>query len=165
MALAPVVLGEDVVWFENYTPQERWIVFSSNPPWNNLPDIYLPGGSRQNPGKVTVNFDNKGPDDHRDWGWRGNWKVLAPGQDHGALAILGEVCFRCDQGFRYFDVSAVLDPNSNIGVNYLFPFYDHSPNLVSGCPHFPCPYSYTKFDDVQTKVTWDTHLVCQVKPY
>jgi hypothetical protein len=23
MALAPVVLGEDVVWFENYTPQER----------------------------------------------------------------------------------------------------------------------------------------------
>jgi hypothetical protein len=87
-----------------------------------------------------------------------------PGTSHGVNAVLGEVCFRCTNGNTYYNVSVVPDPNSNIGINYLFPFNDHTAGQVSGCPHFPCSGSYTKPGDHQTKTTWDNHLVCQVKP-
>jgi hypothetical protein len=62
VAFASVALAEDVVWFENYTNQERWIVFTTNVGWHSIGDTYLPPGSASNPGKATVKFDNLGPD-------------------------------------------------------------------------------------------------------
>lgn len=89
------------------------------------------------------------------------WKAIRWDRNFGDRSILGEVRFQGWNGMTYFDVSAVDNCCDNDGVRTLRPW--KAPKLpVSGCDpaRFPCNNAYKKPNDVQTKTTWETGLIC-----
>ncbi|CAI4213835.1 unnamed protein product [Parascedosporium putredinis] len=68
------------------------------------------------------------------------------------------VAFQGWNGLTYFDVSAIINANDHVGVKEMWPKSSASP--TSGCKTFPCNNAYYLPDDVQTKTTSETDLVC-----
>lgn len=97
--------------------------------------------------KTTVDF----PDDYI-----GNYYAVKKG-DKNVPGMLGEVKFGGWEGKTYFDVSAIVDANDHDNVKQMWPASSLSP--MSGCEVFPCDNVYWLSDDVQTKVTEETHLI------
>src|SRR5690606_1756886 len=90
-------------------------------------------------------------------GWEGNWYAVCEGKEDSP-GMLGEVAFGGYSGETYFDVSAIVNPDDNNGVKQLWPAESKEPK--SGCETFPCDTVYINPDDVQTKSTKETDLIC-----
>lgn len=98
--------------------------------------------------QTTVDF----PDDYV-----GNFYAIADGEEN-TTGMLGEVAFNGWLGKTYFDVSAIVNfSGQKDGVMQMWPAESKSP--MSGCEVFPCDNAYYLPDDVQTKVTEETHLI------
>jgi hypothetical protein len=102
------------------------------------------------PGKATVKTSIP-------QGWIGNWYSVSDGKPN-VPGMLGEVTFQGWQGLTYFDVSAIVNPHDHEGVKEMWPATAYHP--VSGCKLFPCANAYYLWDDVQTKTSPETDLVC-----
>ncbi|KAF6787096.1 DNase1 protein [Colletotrichum musicola] len=91
-------------------------------------------------------------------GWIGNWFSVTEGAEVKP-GMLGEVTFNGWNGMTYFDVSAIVNPGDHAGVKMMYPLESKTP--TSGCDNYPCPdKAYYQWDDVQTRVTDETELVC-----
>lgn len=122
---------------------QRTIYFTSNPGSSNIDTVTTAPGKN-----TTVTF----PDT-----WQGNWYAVKEGTDN-TPGMLGEVNFGSWKGLTYFDVSAIVNPNDKDNVKQLFPASSYEP--MSGCENFPCNDAYYLPDDIQTKATMESDLIC-----
>lgn len=90
--------------------------------------------------------------------WVGNWHGVHKGQAN-TDGMLGEVTFDGWGGKNYFDVSAIVNPNDKDNVSEMWPA-DEPNTPTSGCKTFPCNNAYYVWDDVQTRVTTQSHIIC-----
>lgn len=86
----------------------------------------------------------------------GNFYAVTDGSEN-VPGMLGEVKFSGWGGKTFFDVSAIIDPNDHSGVKQMYPADSQWP--MSGCVVFPCDNAYYLPDDVQTKVTEESHII------
>jgi hypothetical protein len=152
-SLAAVAVANDIE-FVSQDSIDRTIIFQHNPEYADIANVNLPGLTN-----VTVPF----PD-----GWQGNFHVITEGAPD-VTGMLGEVCMNCWGGINYFDISgivarvektdAVTDLN---GIKQLFPKESGTP--ISGCESYDefCDASYYNWNDVQTRTTTESTLVCTV---
>jgi hypothetical protein len=86
----------------------------------------------------------------------GNFYAVPKGGNNSP-GMLGEVQFGGWNGKTYFDVSAIVDATDKTNVKVMYPAQSKCP--TSGCDHFPCDNAYYVWDDVQTKVTEEDHII------
>lgn len=89
-------------------------------------------------------------------GFIGNFYAIEDGKTN-TPGMLGEVNFAGWLGLTYFDVSAIVDPSDHNNVKQMYPAKAKWP--VSGCEVFPCDNCYILPDDVQTKTTFEDHII------
>lgn len=140
----------NTVDFVNQDNTIRHIVFTSQEDTGaaKIPDLIVPGL-----GTVSQTFPT---------GWIGNWFSYNDGQFH-ELGMLGEVRFDGWNGIVFFDVSAIVNSTDTEGVKMLYPkglSPSFSSTPVSGCQTEVCTNRYNNWDDVATKATTITDLVC-----
>jgi len=143
MFASAVAVAANTVTFISQDSTHRTIVFTPNAGYPTLPDVNVEGHAT-----VTAEFPQ---------GWIGNWYSVSDGSSR-IPGMLGEVAFQGWNGLTYFDVSAIVNANDHVGVKELWPKSSNSP--TSGCKVFPCNNAYYLPDDVQTKTTPETDLVC-----
>lgn len=137
------LVAANTVTFVSLDDEDRTVHFTPSAGMPEVASVQVKGGQQ-----ATSDI----PD-----GWIGNWHAVSDGKDN-APGMLGEVAFQGWNGFTYFDVSAIVDPNDKNGVKEMYPASSKSP--TSGCADFPCDNAYYLWDDVQTKVTPETDLIC-----
>jgi hypothetical protein len=93
-------------------------------------------------------------------GWKGAWQSSFSATDCGTVGIRGEVTFQGFEGKTWYDVSAIDAQRDNSGVKFIYPA-SHA-GEKTGCDKFPCDGSNNKPDDLQTKVTDDMDLICEI---
>lgn len=136
-------VAANTVTFLSQDSVGRTIVFTPNAGYPSLDKIYVDGH-----GSAVAEFPS---------GWIGNWYAVSDGAQDSP-GMLGEVAFQGWNGLTYFDVSAIINANDHVGVKEMWPKSSASP--TSGCKTFPCNNAYYLPDDVQTKTTSETDLVC-----
>ncbi|KAG9255427.1 DNase1 protein [Emericellopsis atlantica] len=104
---------------------------------------------------VTVSSAEKTTVDFAD-GFVGNFHAVAEGEPNQD-GMLGEIKFGGWGAMTYFDVSAIVNPNDKNNVKQMWPADSQTP--MSGCEVFPCDNAYYVWDDVQTKVTTENHII------
>ena len=142
LATATLTLANTVT-FQSQDDTERTVIFTPSPGHDNIPDLQVAGNAEE-----TAEFPQ---------GWEGNWYSVSKGANEEP-GMLGEVVFQAYGGHTYFDVSAIVNPNDHKGVKQMWPKESKSPK--SGCEMFPCDTAYNAPNDVQTKSTSETDLVC-----
>ncbi|ROT39236.1 DNase1 protein [Sodiomyces alkalinus F11] len=142
-ALAAAVKLTNTVTFISLDDTERTVYFTPSEGHEEIDSVKIAGGD---------NITTKIPE-----GWIGNWYSVSAGKPN-VPGMLGEVAFQGWNDLTYFDVSAIVDPNDKDGVKEMYPVESQDPS--SGCQDFPCNNAYYVWDDVQTKVTPETDLVC-----
>ncbi|GKT49209.1 uncharacterized protein ColSpa_09390 [Colletotrichum spaethianum] len=140
---AALAVATNTVTFQSLDDVTRIVHFTPNSGLASVDSVEIPGNSN-----VTVEIPNA---------WIGNWYSVSEGEENIA-GMLGEVAFNGWNGLTYFDVSAIVNPNDHNGVKKMWPANGALP--ISGCDFFPCNNAYYLPDDVQTKVTSETDLVC-----
>lgn len=135
--------AENVVTFESKDSVTRKVIFTPTDGCESVDSVTVSGGA-----SVDVTIPDK---------WIGNWYSVSDGS-HITLGMLGEVTFQGWNDLTYFDVSAIVNASDHDGVKEMWPASSKSP--VSGCTTFPCDNAYYLPDDIQTKSTTETHLVC-----
>lgn len=140
---AAALASANTVTFKALDSVTRTVYFTPNAGGNDLSEVTVPGG-----GSTKVDFPQ---------GWVGNFYAVSDGQQN-VPGMLGEVAFNGWNGITFFDVSAIVNPNDHVGVKQLYPASSSSP--TSGCETFPCNNAYYLPDDVQTKTTTETDLIC-----
>ncbi|KAJ0165830.1 hypothetical protein CTA2_9798 [Colletotrichum tanaceti] len=138
-----VAAATNTVTFKSLDDVTRTVHFTPNSGLASVESVDVPGN-----GEVKVEIPEA---------WIGNWYAVSEGADNLA-GMLGEVAFNGWNGLTYFDVSAIVDPSDHDGVKKMWPASGSDP--ISGCDSFPCPNAYYLPDDVQTKVTSETDLIC-----
>ncbi len=141
---AAVASATNIVTFKSTDSVDRTVYFTPSAGLRELGSVEVPAGQT-----VDVTIDQ---------GWIGNFHAVQAGQPN-VPGMLGEVAFNGWNGLNYYDVSAIVNPGDVDNVSELYPFEDPG-TPVSGCAVFPCNNAYYAPDDVQTKVTSQTHLVC-----
>lgn len=122
----------------------RTIKFTPQEGSPELPDLRLEPGET-----VIAEFP-----DH----WIGNWIGVRDGQESDGNGMLGEIRWNGWGGLNYFDVSAIVAPDDTNNVKLMYPKNAKSP--TSGCEQFPCDNCYNNWDDIQTKSTPESEIVC-----
>jgi hypothetical protein len=91
--------------------------------------------------------------------WAGNWFSVSKGADV-VPGMLGKVTFNGWDGLTWFDVSAIVNPNDLNSVKTISPKYSGTP--YSGCESYVngCDNAYYSPNDIQTKSTPKSDLVC-----
>ncbi|KZL87300.1 dnase1 protein [Colletotrichum incanum] len=140
---AALAAATNTVTFKSLDDVTRTVHFTPNAGLASVDSVEVPGK-----GEVKVEIPEA---------WIGNWFSVSEGADN-AVGMLGEVAFNGWNGLTYFDVSAIVDPTDHDGVKEMWPLSGSDP--ISGCKSFPCNNAYYLPDDVQTKVTSETDLVC-----
>ncbi|PHH52351.1 hypothetical protein CFIMG_004627RA [Ceratocystis fimbriata CBS 114723] len=135
--------AENIVTFESKDSTSRQIVFTPTDGYEAVESVTVSGG-----GSVDVTIPK---------GWIGNWFSISEGASN-TNGMLGEVAFQGWNGLTYFDVSAIVNSTDFDGVKEMWPASAQAPS--SGCKTFPCDNAYYLPDDIQTKTTSETHLVC-----
>ncbi|KAL5604118.1 uncharacterized protein BROUX77_004304 [Berkeleyomyces rouxiae] len=135
--------AENIVTFESKDSTSRQIIFTPTVGYASVDSVTVAGSASVD---VTI------PE-----GWLGNWFSVSDGASN-TNGMLGEVAFQGWNGLTYFDVSAIVNSTDFDGVKEMWPASSKSP--TSGCKTFPCDNAYYLPDDVQTKVTSETHLIC-----
>ena len=141
-AAATAVLAENIITLTSVDDLDRTVYFTANAGLEAIDPVEVAAGQA-----VDVQIP---------YGWVGNYFSVTKGAPHKP-GMLGEVNFNGWNGFTYFDVSAIVDPNDLEGVSEMWPAKSGHPS--SGCAVFPCGNAYYLPDDVQTKVTPETHLI------
>ncbi|KAK0383604.1 hypothetical protein NLU13_9515 [Sarocladium strictum] len=142
LAAAAIAVNAASVTFKTLDDVTRKIVFTPSPGSPQIEPVTV-----NNAQDTTVQFP-----DH----YQGNFYAVAEGANDQP-GMLGELLFGGWMGFTYFDVSAIVDPNDKNGVKLMYPAEAQQP--TSGCESFPCNNAYYLPDDVQTKVTPETHII------
>ncbi|OLN84889.1 hypothetical protein CCHL11_03888 [Colletotrichum chlorophyti] len=140
---AVLAAAGNTVTFKSLDETDRTVHFTPNAGLASVESVKVPGN-----GEITVDIPG---------GWIGNWYSISEGEEN-VPGMLGEVAFNGWNGLTYFDVSAIINANDHNGVKKMWPVNETDP--VSGCDWFPCNNVYYLPDDVQTKVTSKTDLVC-----
>lgn len=133
----------NIVHFVNQDSTTRTIYFTPTAGGASIASLSVPGLATE-----SATFPNA---------WIGNWHSVSAGAEN-VPGMLGEVRWNGFGGANYFDVSAIVNPNDNVGVKEIFPKFSATP--ISGCQTFPCSNAYNKPDDVATLSTHDTELIC-----
>jgi len=141
---AGTALATNTVTFKSLDQINRKIIFTPNAGLPTIAPVEIPAGQ-----DVPVEVPQ---------GWIGNWFSVSEGEAE-VPGMLAEVAFNGWGGITFFDVSAIVNPNDRNGVKELFPATDDG-TPVSGCKIFPCNNAYYVWDDVQTKATHETDLIC-----
>jgi len=141
LAAAGFAAAQNQITFMSQDEISRTIYFTASNNGAAVPPIRVEGW-----GKVTVNIP---------YHWIGNYYAIADGQPN-IPGMLGEVAFQAYEGKTFFDVSAIVKADDHNGVKLMWPASSKHP--VSGCEKFPCTNAYYLPNDVQTKVTPETHL-------
>lgn len=139
-AASSVAAGKVTFW--TLDDKVRTIYFTASPGYPDIDPVTV-----SNKKKTTVEF----PADYI-----GNYYAIKEG-DKNVPGMLGEVNFGGWHGRTYFDVSAIVDANDHDNVKQMWPASALTP--MSGCEVFPCNNVYWLSDDVQTKVTDETHII------
>ena len=139
---AALASAANKVTFKTLDDVKRTIYFTANDNEHFLDPVEV-----DNSEDKTVQF----PDE-----FVGNFYAVAEGKENEP-GMLGEVKFSGGFGLTYFDVSAIVDANDKNGVKQMYPAESKTP--MSGCEEFPCDNAYYLPDDVQTKVTEETHII------
>ena len=142
VALAALAAANSVT-FQSQDDTNRRIIFTPSAGLPGIPSAWV--GPYQT---VRVEFPH---------GWIGNWYAVSQGRPD-IPGMLGEVTFQGWNDITYFDVSAIVNPGDHEGVQELYPAGRNEP--VSGCKNWPCNNAYYMPDDIQTKTTYETDLVC-----
>lgn len=142
-ALISAVAATNNMQFINQDSTARTIYFTSNPGLTIIEPLLIDGSSSAN-----QTFDD---------GWTGNFYSVSDGAVNKP-GMLGEVAWNSWDGITFFDVSAIVDPTDTNGVKQIFPADDIE--TVSGCESFPCAHVYEQANDIQTKSTSTTSLIC-----
>ncbi|WYZ38858.1 hypothetical protein EsH8_III_000772 [Colletotrichum jinshuiense] len=137
------LVAANTVTFKSLDDVSRTVHFTPNAGLASVDSVEVPAN-----GEIVVDMPI---------GWIGNWYSVSEGADNVA-GMLGEVAFNGWNGLTYFDVSAIVDPTDHNGVKKMWPAKGTDP--ISGCDFFPCNNAYYLPDDVQTKVTTETDLIC-----
>jgi hypothetical protein len=124
---------------------DRTIIFTPQIGSSEIPSVELKGGETK-----TVSFPQ---------GWIGNWYTVAAGEAN-VPGMLGEVRWDGFGGNHFFDVSAIVQPDDHHNVKIMYPKNAKTP--TSGCQTFPCANAYNLPDDIQTKSTTESELVCLI---
>lgn len=138
-----VAAATNTVTFKSLDDTSRTIIFTPSSGYSSIDSVTVSGGASVD---VTI------PDS-----WIGNWYSRSDGAAN-TDGMLGEVSFQGWNGITYFDVSAIVNASDFDGVHEMYPVSASTP--VSGCATFPCDNAYYMPDDVQTKTTTETSLVC-----
>ncbi|KAL3423027.1 hypothetical protein PVAG01_04774 [Phlyctema vagabunda] len=142
--LATFATAENVIHFHNQDATSRTIYFTASAGHEEIESLNITGlNTIQN-----VTFPQ---------GWEGNWYAISEGEAN-LPGMLGEILWNGWNGFNYFDVSAIVNPDDHQGVKILKPMNSDEP--ISGCQSFPCANAYNKPDDIQTLSTDDNELIC-----
>ena len=137
------VASAATVTFKSLDNVDRTVYFTPNEGLAQIESREVKGGATEK-----VDF----PDS-----WVGNFYSISEGKDN-VPGMLGEVTFGGWNGITYFDVSAIIDANDHDGVHEMWPAESETP--TSGCTGFPCGNAYYLSDDVQTRSTTETDLIC-----
>ncbi|KAL0943999.1 DNase1 protein [Colletotrichum truncatum] len=140
---AAFAVAGNTITFQSLDEVDRTIYFVANAGLEKLEAVEIPGKAN-----LTVDIPQA---------WIGNWYSISKGQEN-IPGMLGEVAFNGWNDLTYFDVSAIVNPNDHDGVKKMYPASSKTP--ISGCDFFPCNEAYYLPDDVQTKVTHETDIVC-----
>lgn len=143
LTLSAVLVAANAVTFVSLDGIHRTIYFTASVPHPYVHQVRVPAYDT-----VTVDMP---------WSWIGNWYSVSDGKPN-VPGMLGEVTFQGWNDLTYFDVSAIVNPDDHEGVKEMFP--EMSDDYRSGCNPFPCNNAYYLPDDVQTKTTEETDLVC-----
>lgn len=135
-----VAAGKVTFW--TLDDKVRTIYFTPSPGYPEIEAVTV--SSKE---KTTVEFPDQ---------YEGNYYAVQKGATN-TPGMLGEIMFGGWQGKTYFDVSAIVDPKDHNNVKQMWPADSQLP--MSGCEVFPCDNAYWLPDDVQTKVTEETHLI------
>jgi hypothetical protein len=142
-ALVSTAAAVNTMQFVNQDSTARTIYFTSNPGMETIEPLTINGTQTAN-----QTFAE---------GWTGNFYSVSEGAVNKP-GMLGEVAWNSWNGITFFDVSAIVDPTDVNGVKQIFP--SEETETISGCESFPCAHVYVLPDDIQTKSTSTTSLVC-----
>jgi hypothetical protein len=150
LSSAAMAAAANTVTFVSQDSTKRTVYFTASPGSSDVKTIVVPGRA-----SVTVSIPHA---------WQGNWYSVSEGATN-VPGMLGEVAFNSWGGTTFYDVSAIVNPNDKIGVKKLYPASTPKASLTntlvtSGCDLFPCDNAYYLPDDVQTKATQETDLIC-----
>ncbi|KAJ9148302.1 hypothetical protein NKR23_g5057 [Pleurostoma richardsiae] len=144
LASAALVSATNTVTFVSLDDVDRTIYWTGNSGSSSIEDTAVAGGQN-----VTVEVPES---------WVGNFYSVSSGKEN-TPGMLGEIAFNSWGDITFFDVSAIVNPNDVNGVSEIYPASaPYTP--VSGCKTWPCDNAYYASDDVQTKSTSDTDLIC-----
>ncbi|EQB50845.1 hypothetical protein GCG54_00001627 [Colletotrichum gloeosporioides] len=138
-----VAVAANTVTFKSLDDTDRTIYFIANSGLAAIDSVKVPAK-----GSTTVDFPQA---------WIGNWYSVSDGSEN-TTGMLGEVAFNGWNDLTYFDVSAIVNANDMDGVKLMYPASAQTP--TSGCDNFLCNNAYYLPDDIQTKTTSETDLVC-----
>jgi len=133
----------NTIHFVNQDSTTRTIYFTANPGMASIAPLVIQGSQ-------TINQDFPAK-------WIGNFYSVSDGAVNKP-GMLGEISWNSWNDITFFDVSAIVDPTDTNGVKQIFPADDAE--TVSGCATFPCAHVYEQANDIQTKSTSTTSLVC-----
>ncbi|KAJ2902926.1 DNase1 protein [Zalerion maritima] len=138
-----VAVAANTVSFIGEDSTTRTVYFTPNEGGSEIDAVTVEGGA-----SVSVDF----PDS-----WVGNWYAIKEG-DENIPGMLGEVAFNAWGDITFFDVSAIVNADDKDNVKLIYPASGMIP--TSGCESFPCDNAYYLPDDVQTKATSESELIC-----
>ncbi|KAJ2990663.1 hypothetical protein NUW58_g2836 [Xylaria curta] len=147
-ATAITLASANSITFVNQDATQRTIVFTPNAGLQQIDDIVIAGFD-----ETKVEFPQ---------GWIGNAYSVSEGAPR-VPGMLAEVTFQGWNGFTYFDVSAIVNPNDHEGVKELYPVSEREAEekkSVSGCTLFPCPKVYYHPNDIQTVTSLEEDFIC-----
>lgn len=143
---AAFACAENNISFVSLDHVDRTVYFTPNPGSQEVEPAKVPGGQN-----LTVTFPH---------GWQGNAYAVAKGAKN-VPGMLAEVAFNSWSDISFFDVSQIVNQTDFNGIKQMWPAGDRAP--VSGCVEYlgvVCDNVYLQPDDVQTKATTETALIC-----
>ncbi|TAQ89819.1 hypothetical protein B7494_g1850 [Chlorociboria aeruginascens] len=148
-SLLLALAGANTVQFVNQDSTQRTVYFTAQAGLPAIPPLTLAGHSSAIQA-IPIS-------------WIGNFYSVSQGAPN-VPGMLGELRFQGAFGATYFDVSAIVNPQDTHGVQLIYPVGE-DPNrsgaTTSGCAVVQgCKNMYIASDDVQTKSTPSTDLVC-----
>ncbi|KAJ8106089.1 hypothetical protein ONZ43_g7180 [Nemania bipapillata] len=147
-AAAATLASANSITFVNQDATQRTIVFTANAGLQQIDSVVIAGFA-----ETKVEFPQ---------GWIGNAYSVSKGAAN-VVGMLAEVTFQGWNGFTYFDVSAIVNPNDHDGVKQMYPASEKNAKTkaeISGCALFPCPKVYYHPDDVQTVTSTEEDFIC-----
>ncbi|KAJ8125960.1 hypothetical protein O1611_g7678 [Lasiodiplodia mahajangana] len=147
-AAAATLASANSITFVNQDATKRTIVFTPNAGLQQIDSVVIAGFD-----ETKVEFPQ---------GWIGNAYSVSEGAAN-VVGMLAEVTFQGWNGFTYYDVSAIVNPNDHEGVKEMYPASEKDAQEkveISGCAVFPCPKVYYHPDDVQTVTSTEEDFIC-----